>query len=390
MNSVTIAAGSLAIAFFLLAIHPFVTYPLSLVVIRALRGVRPIQKDPEKRPQSFSIVFCAYNEEDVLEHKLNNLSDIVAAYPDQDVEVLAYNDCSADRTGEILASRPDLLRAFQGSERAGKSTGMNTLIGAAKGEIVVLTDANVQLDRGVLAAFADVFSDPEIGVGCGNLIYTNENTTTAKVGTSYWKFEEWLKTLETETGSTMGADGSLFAIRRDLFRTVPADIIDDFFTSISILCDGHRSVRVDEAIAYERSVEESSQEYRRKVRIACRAFNCYRLLRPRLKKMTLLNRYKYASHKLIRWLVAVWFTAAAVLAVIAVGTGAGWMWGGIAAAIIGVGWMLGRLSSAFPIPIFGKLYNVWTAFLATGHGVWCSLRGERFQTWVPAASVRKI
>lgn len=389
MSIVTIVAGSLAIAFFLLALHPFITYPLSLALIRKLKGKQPIAVDKEKRPQSFSIVFCAYNEEDVLEQKLDNIAEIVAAYPDNAIDVLAYNDCSADRTGEILRSRPQLLTAFEGKERAGKSTGMNTIIGAAKGEIVVLTDANVQLDRGVLDAFADVFSDPEVGVGCGHLIYTNENTTTAKVGTSYWKYEEWLKTLETETGSTIGADGSLFAIRRELFRQVPSDIIDDFFTSISILCDGYRSVRVENAIAYERSVEESAQEYRRKVRIACRAFNCFRLLRPRLRKLSMLNRYKYASHKIARWLGALWLLLAAAFIVVAVGTGAGWKWGGIAAAIIFAGWLLGRLSTVVPIPVFGKLYNVWAAFLATGHGVWCSLRGERFQTWVPAASVRK-
>src|SRR3546814_19638947 len=92
-----------------------------------------------------------------------------------------------------------------------------------------------------------------------------------------------IKALESRSGSTMGADGSIFAVRRRLYSPVPPDIIDDMFVSLSILCDGYHVVRDSAVVAYESATTHSGDEFRRKVRIACQAFTCHRLLRPRLR-----------------------------------------------------------------------------------------------------------
>ena len=128
------------------------------------------------------------------------------------------------------------------------------------------TDANVQLDEDGFAHLARYFSDPDIGCVCGHLIYVNsEESSTASVSSAYWRLEELIKKLESDTGDVMGADGSIFAIRRSFHRKVPNDIIDDFFTSFSILCDGKRVIRAPELMAYERSDASSTVEFRRKV-----------------------------------------------------------------------------------------------------------------------------
>jgi hypothetical protein len=54
---------------------------------------------------------------------------------------------------------------------------------------------------------------------------------------------------------------------------------------------------------------------------------------------------------------------------------------GTAAALL-----LGCLS---PLKPFAQIAGVIAAFTGTGLGVWRSLRGERYQTWTPAASIRK-
>src|SRR5207253_3620573 len=112
--------------------------------------------------------------------------------------------------------------------------------------------------------------------------------------------------------AVMGADGSLFAIRRRLHRPVPPNLIDDMFLSLSVLCDGYRVVRARNAIAFEESVTASVEEFRRKIRIACQAFNVHRLLWPRLRALTTLDRYKYISHKFVRWLVVYWLALSAM------------------------------------------------------------------------------
>jgi len=376
-------------------VHPFFTYPLSLWIVRIFSNPHPQTEDCPPVPLTFSIVFCAYNEEKVVSAKLENMKEIQNRYGADKVRILAYDDCSSDRTLEILRQYEPDVQVFRGTVRSGKSTGMNILLENSTSDIVIFTDANVALSPEVIPEFTRSFASVEVGVVCGHLIYSNQNTTsrdtpTASIGTAYWKLEEVIKELESKTGSAMGADGSLFAIRRKLFRPVPADIIDDFFTSMSILCDGHRIIRNANAKAFEASADNSSDEYRRKVRIACRVYNCYRMIRPKIRRLDFWNQYKFYSHKWLRWLGALWLTIAMTSFCFAVGTIYHWTSGAASAtaitAMIGTVWLLSRIGLSIP----AKLWSVWLGYWGTLHGVILSLRGERFQTWSPVASSRKI
>ncbi|MGD1876154.1 MAG: glycosyltransferase family 2 protein [Kiloniellaceae bacterium] len=276
---------------------------------------------------------------------------------------------------------------FAATERHGKSHGMNTLVQAAQGDVVVFTDANVMLDPAALPALHRAFADPEVGCVCGHLIYTNaEEGATAATGSLYWRLEERIKALESRSGSTMGADGSIFAVRRGLYHPVPPDIIDDMFVSLSILCDGYRVVRDEAVIAYERTATDSGDEFKRKIRIACQAFNCHRLLRPRLRKLAPLDRFKYASHKGLRWF-GIYFLALGALAaglwLVLQGFALAALAGGLAAALL---YAAGRAG----VPqVLAKIVEILRAMAATGIGLLKSRRGERFQTWELPASSRE-
>src|SRR3546814_15222371 len=143
----------------------------------------------------------------------------------------------------LLRAEDCWLRVFAAEERHGKSHGMNTLVQAAQGDVVVFTDANVTVDPAALAALRRSFADPIVGCVCGHLVYTNgDEGATAAVGSFYSRLAERIKALESRSGSTMGADGPIFAVRRRPYRPVQPDIIDAIFVSISILCDRHPSV----------------------------------------------------------------------------------------------------------------------------------------------------
>ncbi len=125
---------------------------------------------------------------------------------------------------------------------------------------------------------------------------------TASTGSLYWRLEEGIKRLEQETGSVMGADGSLFAVRRSLHKAPPDHIIDDMFVSFWVLIQGYRIVQSKDARAYEESASNASDEFGRKARIACQAFNVHRMIWPHIRKLNFVTVYKYVSHKLLRWL----------------------------------------------------------------------------------------
>jgi len=373
----------LAAAAVLLAvgIHPFSTYPLSLALLARLRPC-PIRREVELGSR-VAMCVCAYNEEQVIGARVENMLAMRSEVPKLDI--LVYVDAASDRTAEVLARFGSQIRVIVGSKRQGKTHGMNTLVQATDADYVVFSDANVMFAPDAIPRLLRPFEDPSVGCVCGHLIYTgSDENTTATVGSAYWRLEEMIKEFESRTGSTMGADGSIFAIRRRLHHAAPPDIIDDMFVSMSVLCDGYRVVRASDSLAYEKTISRPEEDFRRKIRIACQAFNVHRLLLPRLRRLSLLNKYKYMSHKLLRWLSVYLLGLGATSA--AIGFVLMGQWALAALVLLCAAFpVLGLATSSGPLR---KLSDVMLALVATGWGVLRSLRGERFQVWTPPSSAR--
>ena len=379
-------APTLALAGLLLlwlAVHPFTTYPLSLWVWSRLRH-RPVAVGPVTG--SVALCVCAYNEERVIEAKVANM--LMAGKAIGGVEPGIYVDGNTDATAALVRAFGDQVRLIASPIRTGKTAGMNTLVAATTADYVVFSDANVLFAPDALPKLLAPFADPEVGCVCGHLIYTrDEGSATASTGSLYWRLEEAIKRLESLTGSAMGADGSIFALRRTLHEPPPPDLIDDMYISLAVLSRGYRVVRAADALAFEEAVSNPREETRRKIRIACQAFNVHRALWPRLRRMPLPDLYKYVSHKLLRWLTVYLFAtgllcAAAALAV----AGAFWWLGGL--AVLGIV-ALGAVLVARSGPL-AALRDIGAAFVATGIGVARSWRGDRFQTWSPPQSARNM
>ena len=370
----------------LVALHPFVTYPLSLVVLQAMRRKSASVQAAQDRatPLSFAICMCAYNEERVIEAKMRNLLELREREPG--LQILVYVDASSDRTAEILKRYESVIDLHVSRDRYGKTHGMNLLSARANADVLVFTDANVMLDLECIADLKRHFADPSIGCVCGNLNYTNAGASvTASSGSLYWRFEEAVKRLESATGSMMGADGSIFAIRRELRHSPPDHIIDDMYVSLMALVEGYRVVQARDVRAYEESVTNSSEEFSRKVRIACQAFNVHRLIWPQIRRTDALTRYKYISHKLIRWL-SIYFLTASALAFLLAFLTAGYPW--VALTLVLLAAVAGFVGHAWNVKPFSQIVDVLVALAGAGLGVWRSMRGERFQTWTPANSIR--
>jgi len=366
-----------------LGLHPFTTYPMSLWLIRGWRRrpVRPATSAASTK--TFALCCCAYNEEQVIGLKVDNCLALRETHPD--LQILFYIDAATDRTAELLQDRDVTL--YVAPQRAGKTHGMNRLTTLADASVLVFTDANVMLDANALTNLARYFADPEIGCVCGHLRYVNPNAgATAALGALYWRFEEWVKQMESDTGSAMGADGSLFAIRQSLSRPVPDNLIDDMFVSFSILCDGYRLVRAGDVLAYELATTAPAEEFRRKTRIACQAFNVHRRLWARLRQLDRLTVYKYVSHKLVRWFSGISLALGAACLELALLT-AGYVDVAITLLLLVVvltllGWQRwGKLPSRF--------WEIVSALAGTALGVWYSARGLDFQVWTPTQSARE-
>lgn len=276
-----------------LGLHPFITYPLSLRLfarVGARRGQHLWAVHAER--ETFAILVCAYNEEASIERKLANMLALRRRVGE--LEILVYVDAATDRTAELLEPYRNEIALVVSPTRCGKVHGMNLLAERAKASVLVFTDANVILEESAIDALGRAFADPRVGCVCGHLIYVNaQDTPTAAVGSLYWRLEEKIKDYESAFGSVMGADGSVFALRRSLHRAVPLHLLDDMFLSLNALCSGYRVVCAKDAIAFEKSVTAPREEFFRKVRIACQGFNGHRVLWPRIRRLPTRVIYMY-------------------------------------------------------------------------------------------------
>ena len=185
--------------------------------------------------ETFAVCLCVYNEAAVIADKVEDLLRLRQA-AGGNLEILIYIDAATDGTASILAPYGDRIRLVVGKDRRGKTYGMNLLVAQTPASIVMFTDANVCIEPTAVAVLRRYFADPSIGCVCSHLTYVNAaQSATASVGSLFWSFNEWSKGLETATGSVIGADGALFAIRRRLHRPVPKGLFDDIFVSLGVL-----------------------------------------------------------------------------------------------------------------------------------------------------------
>jgi len=328
---------------------------------------------------TFALLFCAYNEEKALPETIANLRRIKQVWPD--LRILAYSDCSSDRTFELLSGASDVLEALEGKVRLGKPAGMRRLVDEAATDIVIFMDANVIIEPQTVRRFQTYFADPAIGCVAGTLRYVNEGeSTVAAVGALYWRLEERIKRLESATGSTMGADGSLFAMRRKYYPDVREDLQDDFLASMEVLFHGLRCVSAPDILAYEKAATNPSSEFRRKRRIACGAFSTHRHIWSRVLRLPALDRFKYVSHKLLRWFGAVFIAiGVAAAAVLSAELGLfGWFVG--AMLLVAAAGIVGTRLGISPV---SKVVSILSAMVATSVGVVESIFGSKYAIWNP-------
>jgi len=355
---------------------PFLFYPLIL----RLLPTRPEQPGNGPAP-SASLLFCAYNEASAMPEKLANLAMLKGRHPE--LEILAFDDGSSDETAALILAQGDLVTLIRGPGRSGKAHGMKQLASRASGDVLIFTDANVMLDTNAIDNLLARYSDRQVGGVLGSLHYVGEDeSATASVGSLYWRIEERLKDEESRTGNVLGADGSIFSIRRALYPDFPDSVLDDLTVSMAVVFAGRRLVKAKDVIARERLVAARGDEYRRKVRIAARAWHTHVHLRAQLRRMSGVDRFKYASRKIVRWFGGLFILTGGLAALGLAFRISPWLViAGLALAAMVLA--LGVRSKGGPL---AAAVDILIAYAATLQGVIKAMSGRTVTVWNPAKS----
>jgi cellulose synthase/poly-beta-1,6-N-acetylglucosamine synthase-like glycosyltransferase len=246
--------------------YAYVGYPVLLLRMNRIWN-KPVAKGPAQ--PAFSIIIPAHNEAQILPRKVASILN--QDYPPDRVEVLIASDGSTDDSAAVVAG-DDRVR-FLDYPRGGKAATLNRAASEARNEIIIFTDANAILAPGTLPAIAANFADPEVG-GVSANEQRDPSVTASPAGLGerlYWEYDKWVKQAESRIGSIVSASGSLYAIRRELFRPISdPSATDDFAISTQVIRAGYRLVFEPEAVTWEPPVAKDEIEFNRKVRIVTR------------------------------------------------------------------------------------------------------------------------
>ena len=394
--------------------YVYIGYPALLVVWAGLRP-RPVRRSnpmPEAEAEAgaealpnISIVIAARNEAARLPARIDNL--LALDYPSDRREIVVVSDGSTDDTLAVLSEYGGVLQPVA-APAAGKAAALNIAAARATGDVLIFADARQMFVPDALRQLVAPLSDPEVGGVTGELLLNCEQSDvagrrtradrrgqsserphssrtperrlgerrgrqTSTIGDGvglYWRYEKQLRRLESAVGSTLGATGAIYALRRSLYRPLPENtILDDVLVPMRAVLAGHRVVFNERAIAFDRVSVDADAERRRKVRTLAGNFQILwqepRLLLPVVNPVWL----QYVSHKLGRLLVPY--------------------------ALVGL--FLANLALAAEHPFYAlTLAAQCGLYFLGGYGAWLdSLRGKRRETnatprWLPVDRLARV
>lgn len=286
-----------------------VVLPVVYAIPALSRAQRSSIQPPDLRPlsdASIDVVIPAYLESSVIGRKVKFVQAAVAHHT------------AASRVIVVASDEPTAVAAREAgadvvieSARQGKPTAVNLGVAQATAEVVVITDANCDIEPPDWPAIV------RCELETAGLVSAHKVELRGRES-FFWKYERFVK--EQQGGESLGVVGEFIALRRADFRTIPADeIVDDLWLALEIASHGHR-VRISDHI---RTVEEPARQrdqWERRVRIAEGMLGQHL---PRLGRyLSFASGRRFAVHKLFRLTIgcaAFWTgTGATALAIPAV------------------------------------------------------------------------
>ena len=279
-------------------IYTYIGFPV-LTIFRAAIKRHPIKRQSSELPY-VSVIIAAHNEAAVITEKLDNTLSL--DYPSDCLEVIVASDGSNDSTNELVQNfHPDQVTLLI-LPRQGKNSALNTAVATSRGEILLFTDTDTFLAPDAINNLVKPFADKSVGG------VTGEHQFSAQVKSGLkWQFKRGMKTMMSGAGSATAGEGQIYAIRRELFRTLPKTVTDDLYNSLQVPAAHQRLVFEPEAIAYPIANNKTRQSvFQRKVRINTRVLQTLWIMRR------LFNPFEYGffpvqlvSHKLMRRLAII-------------------------------------------------------------------------------------
>lgn len=192
---------------------------------------RNIQKNDIQKNESKPLISCilaVYNEEFVIRKCIESL--INSTYENK--EIIVVNDCSKDRTKEVLEEYKSKVTVINLSKNVGKKKAIAEGIKISKGSIFVFTDSDTIVEKDAIERAMEIFMNyPNVGSVSGHVGVMNaqENILT-KIQDSWYETQFSIKkATESAYNAVSCVSGPLALFRREaIYNYIPAWQNDTF------------------------------------------------------------------------------------------------------------------------------------------------------------------
>lgn len=283
--------------------YAMVGYPITLIILDKILKRENI-KDYTYKPK-VSMVISAYNEEKVIEKKLENIIE-----SDYDkLEIIIANDSSSDRTVEICEEFIRNHKNFDikintAKDHFGKTNAQDEAVDVANGEIIVFSDANSMFKKDAIKELVSFFTSDDIEYVCGSLIYRKDDDINSVVAeNTYWDLELKMRDIESKISTIAAGNGAIYACRKKDYRHYNLVSSHDYEMPLYAGLNHKRALYNKDAIAVEKAGATTKDEFKRKVRMQ------RRILTNIFTNLRRLNIFRYGwfsffhfNHKTLRFL----------------------------------------------------------------------------------------
>jgi len=322
--------------------------------------------------------------------------------------VVACDGCEDDTADRARAAGADVvlelprggkIRAQDAAVRATAPGGTLPVAGAerARGEIVAFSDANALWEPGALRVLVAAFADRRVGYACGQVRFVQAAAGRGATNQEglYWRYELWVRALESRLRSITAGNGAIYATRRSSYVEVDPVMGHDLMFPFNMVKRGWRAVYVPGALAVERMVPSIEGEFARKRRMMSHTW-------PIVVRGGMLSPRGYGvgyglmilSHRVLRYATPALHTVALAANVVLV-AGVGGSSGGTAGAVYVLTLALqlailaaAALAARIPArPLLVARYYVLTT-ASPAAGLWDWLRHGTAASWEAAEGTR--
>jgi cellulose synthase/poly-beta-1,6-N-acetylglucosamine synthase-like glycosyltransferase len=366
-----------------LLVYTQIGYALLLAAFTRLgrrdRRPRPVAGAQHELPQ-VTLIVAAYNEQDVIGARIANLREL--DYPQDQLQVIVASDGSTDSTAaQARAAGADIVLELP---RGGKITAQDAAVARASGALLAFSDANSEWQPDALNQLVDAFTDPKVGYVCGDVTFLDAGGSNQEG--LYWRYEMWLRRMESRLASVTSGNGAIYATRRESYLNVDPLAGHDLSFPFNMVKRGWRAIYVTGARASEKMAPSIEGEFTRKRRMARRTW-------PTVFRSGLLSPRGYSplyalmifSHRILRYLVPFLHALALATNIALVGQSPIYIITLALQLALLVGAALAPLVPA-RLLLVARYYVVTNWALAAG--LWDWLRGQRSPVWETVEGTR--